>query len=364
MGLLRILLAVSVLLSHSAPIFGFRLVGARIAVQSFYIISGFYMSLILNEKYIGQNSSYKLFITNRLYRLYPIYWLVLFLTISFLTGRYLFSDELASSSLSLYFEYFNQVDIGNMFFLFFTNILIFFQDFVIFLGLDTANGDFFFTTNFNITAPVLASFIFVPQAWTIGIEIAFYLIAPFIVRRTLKTIIPLILASLALRFLLYSNGLDHDPWTYRFFPTEMVFFLFGNVSYVIYKRIRVLKIPQLPLNLIYAFILGYTIFLSWIPFPLSYRMFFYYVCFVIFLPFVFYRTRKWKFDRYIGELSYPIYISHVFIMLVINSLGITMVGGIGISLTIVTIVFSIIVNETIAKRIERIRQNRVVNNNS
>ena len=81
MGAIRLLLALSVVAVHGGAIFGFSMVGGQIAVQSFYIISGFYMSLILNEKYIGVNNSYRLFLTNRLIRLYPIYWSVLLGTI-------------------------------------------------------------------------------------------------------------------------------------------------------------------------------------------------------------------------------------------------------------------------------------------
>ena len=78
MGILRILLAISVVLSHSSSIFRVSFVGGPLAVQAFFIISGFYMSLILNEKYIGVNNSYKLFISNRFLRLYPMYWVILF----------------------------------------------------------------------------------------------------------------------------------------------------------------------------------------------------------------------------------------------------------------------------------------------
>ena len=48
MGLLRLILAISVVIWHSSPIFGISLVGGQAAVQAFYIISGFYMALILN----------------------------------------------------------------------------------------------------------------------------------------------------------------------------------------------------------------------------------------------------------------------------------------------------------------------------
>ncbi len=51
MGLLRIILAISVLISNSTPNFGLKFIGGVMAVETFFIISGFYMSLILNEKY-------------------------------------------------------------------------------------------------------------------------------------------------------------------------------------------------------------------------------------------------------------------------------------------------------------------------
>lgn len=77
MGIIRFLLALSVVITHCGSLFGTSLVVGQIAVQSFYIISGFYMSLILNEKYIGVNGSYKLFITNRFYPIYISHMFVL-----------------------------------------------------------------------------------------------------------------------------------------------------------------------------------------------------------------------------------------------------------------------------------------------
>jgi peptidoglycan/LPS O-acetylase OafA/YrhL len=75
MGSLRLILALSVFLAHTGSLFGVFLVGPSVAVQSFFLISGFYMALVLNEKYKG-SGSYYLFITNRLLRLLP-YWVVL-----------------------------------------------------------------------------------------------------------------------------------------------------------------------------------------------------------------------------------------------------------------------------------------------
>ena len=80
MGLLRLLLAVSVVLVHTRGCFGFRPLAAAEAVQTFYMISGFYMAMILTEKYRGPGS-YRLFLTNRFLRIYPIYWITVGLSI-------------------------------------------------------------------------------------------------------------------------------------------------------------------------------------------------------------------------------------------------------------------------------------------
>src|SRR6201995_5837701 len=90
MGLLRFWLAMAVVFEHTALFMGdpgrfpyhLRLLNGQTAVQSFYIISGFYISLILNEKYVGRGSGW-LFLSNRFLRIYPVYWLMLLLTAIF-----------------------------------------------------------------------------------------------------------------------------------------------------------------------------------------------------------------------------------------------------------------------------------------
>jgi hypothetical protein len=62
MGSLRLFLALSVAFGHFGVPLGFPT--SDIAVQSFFVISGFYMALVLNEKY--GPGSYWLFISNRL----------------------------------------------------------------------------------------------------------------------------------------------------------------------------------------------------------------------------------------------------------------------------------------------------------
>src|SRR5438270_656373 len=81
MGSLRFILAMSVVYGHAGDFLGFPLIPGDTAVQSFYAISGFYMALVLNEKYRPESSSYFLFISNRFARLFPVYAAVLVLTL-------------------------------------------------------------------------------------------------------------------------------------------------------------------------------------------------------------------------------------------------------------------------------------------
>ena len=82
------------------------------------------------------------------------------------------------------------------------------------------------------------SFFFVPQAWSLSVEIAFYIIAPFLVLRSWWLLGLLLLASFGLRVVLYHRGYDFDPWSYRFFPNELAIFLLGGFSYSLYAKLK------------------------------------------------------------------------------------------------------------------------------
>jgi len=363
MGILRFILAISVVLFHSSPVFGFGFVGGQTAVQAFYIISGFYMTLILNEKYIGANRSYKLFITNRFLRLYPIYWIVLVITLIYALVIVAYSEGTNYGILSNFVKYYSSMGIGSLVFLIFVNSFLFLQDVLFFLGLDTVTGQFFFTTDFHTTDPYVNMFLIVPQAWTIGMEITFYLIAPFLVTKKLKIITALIVASLIVRLILRSYGLTNDPWSYRFFPTELLFFMLGTVAYHAYLKIKNYQISTLYLQLIFGGLMAFTLFFSFINVPASLFALkhpSYLVVFFVCLPFVFQLSKKWKRDSKIGDLSYPIYISHILLLTWLNDLNIVPQKYLGLVLTIITVLFSMALNKLVTNKIEGIRQKRLI----
>lgn len=70
MGLIRVLLALFVVFEHSNAFEIIKLPGGELAVKVFFIISGFYMTLILSTKYVGRGS-YSLFISNRFFEIIP-----------------------------------------------------------------------------------------------------------------------------------------------------------------------------------------------------------------------------------------------------------------------------------------------------
>jgi hypothetical protein len=93
MGLLRLFLAASVVITHTTPIFGFHLMPGQTAVCLFFMISGFYMQMILSGKY---SDSIATFYTNRMLRLYPTYLIALALVVAL--GRFHAVEDLDLAS--------------------------------------------------------------------------------------------------------------------------------------------------------------------------------------------------------------------------------------------------------------------------
>src|SRR5581483_4925682 len=141
MGVIRILLAIAVVIGHSkSSVFGFKYINGLIAVQSFFIISGFYMSLILNEKYNGKKIL-KLFISNRLLRLFPTYFFVIIIT---LIAAVIFN---AMGHKQLIISDFSKLSCGSQAYLAITNIVIVGQEIACFMGFD-AHGSMHYVKHY------------------------------------------------------------------------------------------------------------------------------------------------------------------------------------------------------------------------
>jgi peptidoglycan/LPS O-acetylase OafA/YrhL len=287
MGYLRLIFALSVLIYHvNAPLFGFDFFNSSLAVTGFFVISGFYMALILQEKYI-QKHSYQLFITNRLLRIYPTYWLILFATI--------IVNIVLVSYTNTQFIY--------------TNIMDFIRDVTLLVRTD------YFEINPNKFQTLT-----IGPAWTLVLELLFYFIAPFIVKSTKKIVFFMIL-SVAIRYTIYHFAALHNIQpSVRFFPVELVFFLLGALSYKIYAVIKTYKWNKTLLFSLTSLFLIFTLLYNYLPFDVTIGRWanmkenIYLLVLFLIIPFGFLFTKKSKIDKFFGDLSYPFYLSHVLVI--------------------------------------------------
>ena len=311
MGVLRCYLALCVVAAHASAGVAPWMLGSTEAVQIFFIISGFYMQLVLSRKYSGIAQFYE----SRALRIYVPYYLSLALVViastasGILGGKWLALQAYAGHP-------FSANDPLAFLLAAASNLTIFGQDLTLFLN--GAPGEFLRFRQAAPTAPGLCTYLVIPQSWTIALELTFYLVAPFLARWSTARLLLLLVTSLALRFTgLLVFGLGHDPWLYRFFPFELALFLAGMLACRWYLARRRAEEPGKKggwaATLLAIAIL--TVCTRLLPdhsataSELAVLLGFYgFVAAGVALLFA--RTEANSTDRNLGELSYPIYLNH------------------------------------------------------
>jgi len=322
-------------------------VGARNAVQLFYIISGFLISYVLVER--KSYANIRTFYLNRYLRLYPMYFAVAALTLV----------ELALTS-SNFFQMYKELPASADVFLIFANLFLFGQDWVMFSAIQ--GHQLVLALDFTKSDMLLWHSLLVPQAWTLGVELSFYTIAPFILFKK-QAIWALLFVSLMLRVVLVVNGIGlHDPWTYRFFPTELAFFLFGALAqqlllpfYQTFSNRGQLYLAKMAT----AFMVIYSLLYPVVPGGGIVKSIILFGTFILVVPLAFIFQNHVKWDRKIGELSYPIYIGHVLVIGTLSAVAKNFVvknPHIGSILDVLfSIVFALLLNGVIGKQFEILR---------
>lgn len=293
MGSLRLFLALCVAFGHFGMPLGFPT--SDIAVQSFFVISGFYMALVLNEKY--GPGSYWLFISNRLLRLWPTYLVIL----------------IPSFLIASNWRQILSLDLASIIYYFITQTFIVGQETYFYLFTD--HGTLGLTLHPGTIPNLLYKLAPVPQAWTLALEFYFYLLAPLVVRRGPAFIGAMIAASVLLRMmLLFIFDFSGDPWSSRFFPSELALFLTGSLCYYAYAPRSDTQRRQVYVMLsTAAVLLPVCLAVSrWdgISRLASLALL---GAVIMCVPYLFKLTRNVAWDRYLGEQSYPLYICHFLI---------------------------------------------------
>ena len=328
MGIIRLLLAFSVVVVHSAPVFGFAftaMVYGKNAVQMFYTISGFYMALILNTKY-NWSGSYRYFVASRFLRIFPAYATVVLASLT--TGVVALTVFKAMTPLfAIWARYGAEITGGTLLYLVCMNLFLLGQDTSMFFWIVPGTGALSFVGE-NAKDPMAQMFMLVPQAWTVGTELWFYLLAPFLVRRV-SLIALVMVAGMALRLWIFVGlGYANSTWNYRFFPAELPLFMAGSLGYHAYAALEARRISiRWPgkvafYGMLFLIIAYYKIPWRWIPFPsAALQLEPIEVIFPIALPFIFAYTRRNHTDRFIGEFSYPVYLLHWLVIDILRMLG-------------------------------------------
>lgn len=299
MGCLRLWLATLVLIAHTNTM---PMVGS-LAVECFFIISGFYMQMLINEQYREKNGWIPKFYANRFLRIYVPYWTVGGIII---VGSLLFPAHARLPSFSIVTALFNVSIIGT-------------ETIRLMCCVDDCDV-------------VFKNKIVILPAWSLGMELLFYIVAPIILRKLCWTVCVAIVALLFKVLFLYQNAheLDLIEWSdgmvNGIWVHEVGLFALGAVAYHIYAkwifRPEGNKEEQsrnkFYLILLIVTLLGSTALLLYIfALPYEQMLSYYYMVVAVFLcllPFIFAISRYNRWDRSLGDVSYAFYLSHSYII--------------------------------------------------
>jgi peptidoglycan/LPS O-acetylase OafA/YrhL len=294
-GLLRLFLALAVVASHAGTdVFWISMPGSDVAVNMFFVISGFYMAMILNEKYTAPFPVD--FFKNRFLRLMPVYWA------GALLGVIVAAPALVRT--------FTEVDGAGRFIMISQLFLPISQDLGNVFCIPTLAG--------GCADPLSLSAN--PPDWSLVVEAAFYIAAPLIVRSVKRTFAYIGIGLVYFAILRFvgnpPQGVDflNSTWDgaldYFFWGSSFLFFGLGALAYHLSKEITPAR-----LALTIAVVVGTALINGRQPF---WQL----AIFVVAVPMLFSLTRRSRLDRTVGELSYPVYLLHWPVVQVLKSLDI------------------------------------------
>jgi peptidoglycan/LPS O-acetylase OafA/YrhL len=145
----------------------------------------------------------------------------------------------------------------------------------------------------------------------------FYLLVPFLLRRNNKALVTICFLSFVLRMYFSTLSYPH-PYNiqHAFFPIELGIFLLGTLSHrLFYSKINNFSEKTI-INISYFAILVMICFFTFFRIDFDRNLDCWCFLFYLFItiPFIFQSFKSSRIDNFIGELSYPIYLTHISVM--------------------------------------------------
>jgi len=284
-GFVRFSLACFVVITHVAGILPHA---GGFAVYAFYIFSGYLMALVMNRRYGYDIKGIFRFYLNRALRIYPQYWLTCLITLSVLLFGF--------SGFALQFH--PAMRLPETIYDYIANIFI--------LGLFPGG---------EVIMPRL-----VPPAWALHVELVFYILIGLFLGRSLKIAVIWFLISA-----IYHIFAVKYLWP-RYSPlyAASLAFSLGCLIYHLRDHLRIIlpynKKVTLGLTVSY---LCYVPIAGWLPITTSVYPF--YLNILLFSILLYQlslvpkgQSKIEKWDEWFGNLSYPIYLNHWVISMVIS----------------------------------------------
>lgn len=283
------------------------------AVETFFMISGFYMSLVLSGKYSGPGTAWT-FYSNRYVRLYPVYFLVLIASWLWFLFCWQWKGVVPANSWLAYYE---QMDTAPKAALVFSNWTMLGLDIPSLFHFSPGQGfmafHYYGTENAPDGSKWAGEFRTISQAWSVGLEIWFYCLAPWLSRLSSRWLVIVGTLSAGLKIGMEQAGL----LTYFFFPAQLGYFLAGMLAQRFWKQHRT-SLEEFRHGWCFmVLVIAVTALFPLIPVP-GLRWF-YYATVALSLPIIFEQSRKWAWDRWVGNLSYPVYMVHMLALSVISA---------------------------------------------
>lgn len=292
LGTLRLLLALAVALSHA----GLSIAGLNpgvIAVTGFYLVSGYVMAGLLQRHYPGPRHAGGFYL-DRVLRLMPQY---LFYLLLVLVWQFAALSPAPAATQAYFLS--RQPDAVDLF----NNLAVIPLNYFMWNGADR--------------------YTLIPPAWSLGAEMQFYLLAPFILLWP-RRLLGLGLLGLGVYLLAVFGQINSDWFGYRLLPGVLTFFLLGALLRHLHQHDR----SRAALALVVVTVLGSvavgvlarahgslfqpynqeTLLGLILIFPLLHGLA---------------RRRRRGWDEHAGDLSYGLFLNHFLVLWVVFPGGVS-----------------------------------------